>query len=114
MYQLIEKPWGREEILELNDNYMLKRLTMNAGHRCSLQYHNKKCETIYVLDGDLKILCGSDKDNLQVNIYKSGDVITIKPLEVHRMEAVTTCVYLEASTPDVDDTIRINDDYNRN
>ena len=114
MYQLIEKPWGKEEILELNDNYMLKRLTMLQGHRCSLQYHNDKCETIYVLSGELKILVGNDKNNLVTKIYKSNDVITIQPLEIHRMEAISDCVYLEASTPNTDDTVRIIDDYDRN
>ena len=92
---------------------MLKRLTMLENCRCSLQYHNNKCETIYVLSGNLRILRGKDKDNLENNIYTAGDVITIQPLEVHRMEAVTKSVYLEASTPDVDDTVRIQDDYNR-
>ena len=114
MYQAIEKPWGKEEILELNDNYMLKRLTMLKGHRCSLQYHNNKCESIYILSGELKILFGKDKNNLTEKIFKKNEVITIKPFEVHRMEAITDSIYLEASTPNPDDTIRIIDDYDRN
>lgn len=113
MELVIEKPWGREEILEINDSYMLKRLTMFQNHRCSLQYHNKKCETIYVLSGELKIYMGLSKDNLSFSIYKAGDVITIKPKIIHRMEGVTNSLYLEASTPDTDDTVRIEDDYNR-
>lgn len=113
MLQLIEKPWGKEEILELNDKYMLKRLTMKEGHRCSLQYHNNKRETIYVLSGNLKIICGQNMYKLEEKIYAAGEVITIEPLEIHRMEAITTCVYLEASTPNLNDTIRINDDYDR-
>ena len=44
--QIIEKPWGQEEIIEINDSYMVKRLTMWKGHSCSLQYHNQKKETI--------------------------------------------------------------------
>lgn len=114
MIKLIEKPWGKEEILELNQNYMLKRLTMNKGCRCSLQYHNKKCETIYVLSGKLEILKGKSTETLTKEIYKSGDFITINPLEIHRMEAVEDCIYLETSTPDTDDTVRLQDDYNRN
>ena len=113
MPTIIKKPWGKEEILELNKDYMVKRLTMFANCRCSLQYHNHKCETIYVLSGSLRIIIGQDKNNLESKIYESGDVITIKPLEIHRMEAVTDSVYLEASTPDTDDTVRIEDDYNR-
>mgnify|MGYP000078733492 CR=1 FL=1 len=38
--EIVEKPWGREEIVEVNERYMVKKLTMFAGHRCSLQYHN--------------------------------------------------------------------------
>ena len=53
--QIIEKPWGREEVVEINDRYMMKKLTMWKGHRCSLQYHNHKQETIYVLSGQLRI-----------------------------------------------------------
>lgn len=113
MLKIIDKPWGKEEILELNDNYMLKRLTMYKNCKCSLQYHNQKCETIYVLSGRLKILQGDDKEHLEEKIYANGDVITIKPLIIHRMEAVEESVYLEASTPQTDDTVRIQDDYNR-
>lgn len=113
MIKIIEKPWGKEEILELNDKYMLKRLTMFENCRCSLQYHNNKRETIYVLSGELRILEGKDKNNLSHRIYGSGEVITIEPLVIHRMEAVKESIYLEASTPDTDDTVRIEDDYNR-
>ena len=51
--KFIKKPWGAEEIIEHNENYVVKRLTMKKGHRCSLQYHNKKKETIYVISGSL-------------------------------------------------------------
>ena len=113
MNKTIEKPWGKEEILELNDRYMLKRLTMNENCRCSLQYHNKKRETIYVLSGELRILQGMQKENLQSYVYKAGDVVTIEAKLLHRMEGIIKSVYLEASTPDTDDTVRIEDDYNR-
>jgi len=110
---IIEKPWGKEEILELNEHYMLKRLTMRQGFRCSLQYHNRKCETVYVLSGSLKISFGRTKDALASEIYEAGSVITIKPGIIHRMEAVLDAVYLEASTPETDDTARIEDDFKR-
>ena len=38
----IKKPWGAEEVIEINEKYMVKKLTMKVGHRCSLQYHEKK------------------------------------------------------------------------
>jgi mannose-6-phosphate isomerase-like protein (cupin superfamily) len=111
--QVIEKPWGREEVIEINDKYMVKKLTMFAGHRCSLQFHNIKKETIYVLSGVLKIIQGPSQDELEENIYRAGDTTTIAPGFIHRMEGVEECVYLEASTPEMDDVVRLADDYQR-
>mgnify|MGYP001438445723 FL=1 len=111
--KFIEKPWGSEEVIEINEKYMVKKLTMKKNHRCSLQYHDFKKETIYVLSGDLKILIGKDKNNLETKVYTAGDSITIDPGIVHRMEGVTESVYLEASTPEMEDVIRLSDDYKR-
>ena len=111
--QIIEKPWGKEEVVEINERYMMKKLTMWKGHRCSLQYHNVKQETIYVLSGRLRILSGPTKDNLSDRVYEPDTYITIPPGSVHRMEAVEDCVYLEASTPEMEDVVRLSDDYQR-
>jgi mannose-6-phosphate isomerase len=111
--KIINKPWGKEELLEINDYYMVKKLTMWKGHRCSLQYHRQKKETIYVLSGQLKIYSGPSENKLIVKIYGPNDAITLLPGTIHRMEGVEDCVYLEASTPQMDDVVRIQDDYNR-
>jgi len=111
--KIIDKPWGKEELLEINDHYMVKKLTMWKGHRCSLQYHNQKKETIYVLSGQLKIHSGLSENELTVKIYGPNDTITLLPGTIHRMEGVEDCVYLEASTPQMEDVVRIQDDYNR-
>jgi quercetin dioxygenase-like cupin family protein len=110
---VIEKPWGKEEVIEKNERYMMKRLTMWKGHRCSMQFHHVKCETIYVLSGQLRILSGATADSVGSRIYGSGETITIRPGTVHRMEAVEDSVYLEASTPEMDDVVRLSDDYQR-
>ena len=110
----IEKPWGKEEVVEINNKYMVKKLTMHKGHRCSLQYHNLKKETIYVLSGKLKIFTGKNKEELNSKIYEDGESITISPGIIHRMEAVEDSVYLEASTPEMEDVVRLSDDYDRN
>ena len=110
---IIEKPWGREEVIEINDRYMMKKLTMLKGHRCSLQYHNIKRETIYVLSGQLRIYSGPSQEQLESRVFGSGDTITLAPGVVHRMEAVEDSVYLEASTPEMDDVVRLVDDYQR-
>lgn len=111
--QVIKKPWGQEEVIEINDRYMMKRLTMWKGHRCSMQFHHVKCETIYVVSGQLRILAGPTADDVRARVYGAGDTITIKPGTVHRMEAVEDSVYLEASTPEMDDVVRLSDDYAR-
>lgn len=110
---LISKPWGKEEILEINDNYMLKKITMWKDNRCSLQYHNYKKETIYILIGKLRIYCGSKKDNLESRVFEPHESITIPSKLIHRMEAIEDSVYLEASTPELNDVVRLEDSYNR-
>lgn len=111
--QVIEKPWGKEEVIEINDRYMMKKLTMWKGHRCSIQYHNIKRETIYVLSGQLRIYTGPSVEALTSRVFTEGETITLVPGVVHRMEAVEDSVYLEASTPEMDDVVRLVDDYQR-
>jgi len=92
---------------------MVKKLTMWKKHRCSLQFHNHKKETIYVLSGKLRIVSGPNQNNLKEKIYLAGDSITISPGTVHRMEGVEDSVYLEASTAEMNDVVRLVDDYDR-
>ena len=110
---LIEKPWGSELIIEKNNNYMVKKLFMKKGHRCSLQYHEKKIETIFVLNGLIEIEMGEIGKELTTKLYEPGQYITLQHMTVHRMIAKEDSLYLEASTPELDDVIRISDDYNR-
>lgn len=109
----INKPWGHEILIEKNKHYMFKELKMNKGHQCSLQFHNKKIETIYIIKGKLRIYIGKNKKKLKSKLYKQGQTITIIPKTIHRMRAETTSVYLEASTPELKDVVRIEDDYRR-
>lgn len=111
--RIIEKPWGKEEVIEINDRYMMKKLTMWKDHRCSIQYHKIKCETIYVLSGKLRIYFGPSMDALESRVYGPHETITIVSGVIHRMEGVEDSVYLEASTPEMNDVIRLEDDYQR-
>ncbi len=113
MKKKIIKPWGYELLIEKNSNYMFKKLYMKKGHRCSLQYHNKKTETIFVLKGRLKIYFGTNRKKLKSKILKPGETMTIKRKLIHRMFGVTNALYLEASTPEILDVIRLSDDYKR-
>jgi len=109
-YTKIEKPWGYEQIIELNNNYCLKKLFMKKGCRCSLQYHEKKTETIYVLKGTLHIELNDN--NMQL---KKDETTTINVGEIHRMSAIDDDVlYLESSSPELEDVKRIEDDFGRN
>lgn len=92
---------------------MLKKLTMHKNKRCSLQFHHQKQETIFVLSGQLRIYVGNSQSELASRIYGPNESITLKPGVMHRMEGVEDCVYLEASTPEINDVVRISDDYNR-
>lgn len=113
MKKKIIKPWGYELLIEKNNKYMFKKLYMKAGHRCSLQYHNKKKETIFILKGKLKISYGLNRKNLKNKIFNIGDTITLKPKIIHRMTALKNTLYLEASSPELNDVIRLSDDYSR-
>jgi mannose-6-phosphate isomerase len=104
----IEKPWGWEEILEQNDHYMVKRLFMKEGHACSLQYHNHKRETIYVLSGQMEFL-----DDIDWVVKRAGDCFTVPPEIRHRMYGITDILYIECSTPHPHDVVRIADSYGR-
>jgi mannose-6-phosphate isomerase len=107
------KPWGKEKILEVNDKYVFKELEMKRGHSCSLQYHEKKIETIYVLKGFMELQLEDENKVLQRSFLKSGDVQHIESGRIHRMTAVSDIKYLEASTPELEDVVRVEDLYGR-
>ena len=109
----IIKPWGYELLIEKNKKYMFKKLFMKKGHRCSLQDHNRKIETIFIISGNLKIYFGDDKNKLRYKTFKPHNTITLRPKKIHRMQAVNDCIYLEASSPEIMDVVRISDDYKR-
>ena len=106
---MIVKPWGWEELVE-NDKYVVKKLFMKKGCQCSLQYHEKKKETVFVLMGKLTIVDGEGKEK----VLAPFTCVTINPKEVHRMKAVDEdCLYLECSTTELDDVVRLEDSYGR-
>jgi mannose-6-phosphate isomerase-like protein (cupin superfamily) len=111
--KMINKPWGWEKLVEVNKDYVVKELFMKEGNSCSLQYHEKKHETFYVLIGKLKFEVGPDKNNLEEMELNEGEFYTIEPLVVHRMSAIVDSLYLESSTNHLDDVIRLEDKYGR-
>ena len=109
----VNKPWGQENLIEYNDKYVVKKLFMKAGECCSMQYHELKKETIYVLSGKVKLYLGKDIENLKEKIMVSGDNITIEPYTIHRMEGIEDSEYLECSTNELWDVVRLQDKYKR-
>ena len=110
----VPKPWGFETIWAHSDAYVGKILHINAGEALSVQYHREKDETVHLLAGEMIYwvkLPGSDQ--LQDMKLKKGESFRIAPGTVHYMEAVTDCDVLEASTPHLDDVVRLKDRYGR-
>ena len=109
----INKPWGYEHILEQTLFYTMKLLMMDKGHRCSLQYHEKKHETVFVVSGALKFTYGASVNDLQIIDLCRHDSFIIPPKLIHRMEAIVDCTYIESSTSHENDVVRLEDDYER-
>ena len=112
MYR-VNKPWGYEEIWAKTKSYVGKKMLIRAGQRMSLQYHKVKEETIYVLSGFLKLWESENEDDFR--FLKPGEAYHVKPGSVHRFGAECTedVVLIEVSTPELDDVVRLTDDYNR-
>jgi mannose-6-phosphate isomerase len=110
--RVVPKPWGHETIWAHSEDYVGKILHVKAGHALSLQYHNVKDETIHLLRGEM-IYRIKDGERLVEVPFKAGQSYRNTPGTVHQMEAVTDCDILEASTPHLDDVVRLTDRYGR-
>jgi len=108
----VPKPWGYELIWAKTDRYVGKILHIEPGHVLSLQYHNKKDESIYVLHGEI-VLRVQQGDTLIERPMREGEAFRIQPKVIHQFEAVLPSDLLEASTPEIDDVVRLKDRYGR-
>jgi len=109
----VPKPWGWEKIWAHTDRYVGKILHINAGHALSVQYHERKDETVYLLAGQLKYWVRDANGEMRDMNLAVGEAFRITPGTVHYMEAVSDCDILETSTPDLDDVVRLKDRYGR-
>ena len=109
----IEKPWGHEIWFAHTDRYAGKLLYVNAGHRLSVQYHEAKDETSYLLSGRLLLSTGEDPERLDAVEIASGAAWRNEPGALHTIEAIEDSVVVEVSTPELDDVIRLADRYGR-
>ena len=116
----VAKPWGHE--LWLNGEhpgYCLKEILLTAGNRTSLQYHERKEETIVLFSGRVRLgfeAKARDENDVVLPVHlgqaaiSAVSVIHVAPRVLHRLEAVTDVLLYEASTPHLDDVIRVQDD----
>ena len=109
----VPKPWGHETIWAHSDLYVGKVLHIRAGQSLSVQYHNQKDETIHLLSGRMVYRVGEIGGALVDIGLEVGQSYRNEPGTVHQMEAVTDCDVLEASTPHLDDVVRLTDRYGR-
>jgi quercetin dioxygenase-like cupin family protein len=109
----VEKPWGYEIWWAVTDQYVGKILHVNRGHRLSLQYHEQKDETSYVLSGSLLLVQGQSQESLTERPVGAGDAWHNAPGVIHTIEALEDSDVLEASTPFLDDVVRLSDNYGR-
>jgi len=110
--QRVPKPWGYEIIFGHTDRYAGKILHVNRGESLSLQYHEMKEETLYVVRGELRLTIEQDGDRRQLSL-RAGEAFHIPPRMIHRMEAVEDTDVAEVSTPELDDVVRLEDRYGR-
>lgn len=108
----VEKPWGYELIFAHTERYVGKILHIDEGQSLSLQYHEMKEETLYVVEGELTLTIESDGDRREMPLRK-GEAFHIPPRLIHRMYAVVDTDVAEVSTPELQDVVRLEDRYGR-
>jgi mannose-6-phosphate isomerase len=106
---IVDKPWGHELIWAHTGAYVGKVIHIDAHHRLSLQYHTMKEETLYVIKGTLLLTHGDETLTMSPGTHRHIPANT-----VHRMAALDDDVdVIEVSTPQLEDVVRLEDDYGR-
>lgn len=109
----VEKPWGYEIWWAVTEHYAGKILHVDAGHRLSLQYHEAKDESCYLLSGSVLLIQGDSADGLSETAISAGHAWRNQPGIVHTVQAIEDSEVLEVSTPHLDDVVRLVDNYGR-
>ena len=112
--QTVDKPWGWELIWALTDHYCGKLLFVRAGHSLSLQFHREKDEAWYVQEGRAELELAEAGQAIPVSeVVGPGAAFHFTPGTVHRVTALEDTLILEVSTPQIDDVVRLEDNYGR-
>ena len=107
------KPWGYEILWAQTDRYAGKILHLEPGQCLSLQYHERKDETLFVLTGEVHLLVGEQNGAMEEIRLKPGDSYRIRPGVRHRMSSEVGTDLVEVSSPELDDVVRLEDRYGR-
>ena len=117
--KVVTKPWGKEiwinyrkeeKVGDEEKRYVMKKLYIKKGTKTSFQYHKKKVETNYLLEGTIEAWIESKKGIIDKKILKAGSIWSVPAGIKHRIVTLDDIVLIEASSPEVDDVIRISDD----
>jgi len=108
----VDKPWGYELRFIRTERYAGKVLFIKAGSQLSLQYHEQKDEAFLVQQGQLELVLGQAGEQ-HVETLGPNTAWHVTPGTVHRFRAVTDCLLFEVSTPELEDVVRLEDDYGR-
>lgn len=108
-----DKPWGYELIYALTDKYAGKIIFVRKDQRLSLQYHCCKEETLYFYSGKVLVEMGAGENTLEKTEFRAGECLHLPPGTCHRIHALEDTTILEVSTPQLDDVVRLADDYGR-
>ena len=109
----VDKPWGHELIWAHTERYVGKILVIEAGKRLSLQRHLVKDESILVSSGRLRLSLEDDEGTVCVEELGPGEHRRVPTGRIHRYEAIERCTLIEVSTPELDDVVRLEDDFGR-
>lgn len=109
----IEKPWGWEIVWAQTPMYCGKLLHIHAGKRLSLQYHDEKVESQYLVSGRALLTIEGPDGALHEIEMEPGMGYTIQPFQRHRLTGITDADIVEVSTPETGTTYRLQDDYAR-
>lgn len=109
----VEKPWGHELVWARTDRYAGKILVIEQGRRLSLQYHERKLESIFVLSGRLGLTLQGPDGAIATEELGPGETRLIPVGRIHRYEGIERTELFEVSSPELDDVVRIEDDFGR-
>ena len=117
--KIVNKPWGKEiwinykkgeKVGDEEKLYVMKKLYIKKGTKTSFQYHIKKSETNFLIKGLVEAWYEIKPNQMDIKKLSAGAIWTIPPGVKHRIITLEDVILMEASTPEIDDVIRIEDD----